>query len=264
MISINYLGRLGNNLIQYFAGRVLAEKNNLYFNTSAYHLNDWGSFFNIASPKNCYLKGDQIFEINDTNFLDLLNSTNLPTRHYILNGYFQTKDFLHNYADNIKNTLNIKYQTVDPKQVFITYRIGDLNGLRQMLPHEYYEEALDGLDFQGGYITSDSIQHPFVKKIINKYNIQPITFDNPLENINFAKNFDQLVLSEGTFSWWIGFLSKANHIITNHRSFNWFGSDIFDFPHWKKLYWDYDTKFIDSNNRILKYTPVNNKNDNRL
>jgi hypothetical protein len=35
------------------------------------------------------------------------------------------------------------------------------------------------------------------------------TEESPINTINFAKNFNNLVLSQGTFSWWIAFLSKA-------------------------------------------------------
>lgn len=44
MVSINYLGRLGNNLIQYFAGRILAQKNKLYLNSEPKNIEDWGLF----------------------------------------------------------------------------------------------------------------------------------------------------------------------------------------------------------------------------
>lgn len=239
MITIKYQGRLGNNLIQYFAGRILADKFNFYLNSFPNHINNnWGQFFNISKPVGT-IKGTDIVVINDNNFMDYLNNEKLPCKHYILDGFFQTSSFLHKYSQIIQNYLNIQYQPVDKKQVFVAYRIGDVDGLRQMLPKEYFEEALSCIDYPSGYITSDTINHRFVTYLSEKYNLKKITFERPLEKINFAKNFNQLILSEGTFSWWIGFLSQAETVIYNKRDYDWFGRTIFDFPNWKYLSWDY-------------------------
>ena len=105
-----------------------------------------------------------------------------------------------------------------------------------MLPLEYYSDALDRLNCKSGYITSDSPNHPNVIYLKNKYNLSNISL-NPMDSILYGIQFNNLVLSEGSFSWWIGFLSEANNIYYNERERFWHG-DMFVLPDWKPLYFD--------------------------
>jgi len=237
MIKIHYQGRLGNNMIQYFAGRILAEKSNLFLESNSRY-DYWHKHFNIE-PLNTKQIGTDIEYIYEENFLNILEQQNLPIKCYILQGFFQTKFFLHKYQKYIKNIFKIQYNDIDTKQVFVHYRIGDIENTRSMLPIEYYETALSSIDCNSGYIASDSINHPNINQLHKKFNLIPINL-SPIDTIHFGKNFNNLVLSEGTFSWWIGFLSKADTVVCNQRDYKWFGSDIFDFNNWQKLNWDYD------------------------
>jgi hypothetical protein len=86
------------------------------------------------------------------------------------------------------------------------------------------------------------------------------SFDQPLSietipytvtHLTFGKNFNNLVLSEGTFSWWIGYMSNAENIICNKRNYLWHG-DIF-LDRWKKLQWDYDESVIYDSRKLKEY-----------
>jgi hypothetical protein len=77
---------------------------------------------------------------------------------------------------------------------------------------------------------------------------------NPSDTIAYCKNFNKIILSEGGFSWSIGFLSKAKEIICNQRELIWHG-DIF-FDKWKKLKWDYSPDTIYDKVQLKEYKPI--------
>lgn len=254
-VSIKYMGQLGNNMFQYIAAYVFAKKFNLQIITDP-----------IPTPfKLPILVGNTYsfenkFEVNDSNFLQLLNSDSIEPKHYVFNGFFQIKDFVLNYKNQIKSLFTLSYNETNKDEVFVLYRIGDIEGIRQMLPIEYYEDALTKLSTKKGYITSDTPNHPNVIELSKKFNLT-IYYNTPEETINFAKNFENLVLSEGTFSWWIGLLSNSENIYYNQRDRFWFG-DIFVFPEWKPLFYDWDPNCVSSNNKLtcnkIKNESINN------
>ena len=210
MVNLVYQqgGRLGNNLIQYFAAYIFSKKFNLKLN-----VNPTSDFYSIV--KDTTIDGNvgmNTIEINDNNFLSYLENDELELNNYQLNGYFQLKDFLQKYEDDIKSNINLTYKEVDKNFAFVHYRIGDVINDCRMLPVEYYIEALEKLNCKGGYISSDSIGHNFCQILINRFNLIPVSL-SPIDTINFAKDFNNIILSDGTFSWCIGFLSNANNII---------------------------------------------------
>ncbi len=80
---------------------------------------------------------------------------------------------------------------------------------------------------------TDTPEHSLVKELIGSYNLR-ILNGSPAECLAFAKNFNKLILSSGTFSWWIGFLSKAETIYYPIPSKPWHG-DIFVYPEWQGI-----------------------------
>ena len=61
------------------------------------------------------------------------------------------------------------------------------------------------------YITSDTIDHPPLVDLIKKYDLT-IYQKKPLDKILFAKNFNNLILSAGSFSYWMAYLSEAANV----------------------------------------------------
>lgn len=251
MVTINYIGRTSNNIIQYIVGHFIARKYGLkLFSDSPIHNNN----IRFGSTENGKI-GNNLFIVHDDNWIDIVfGSQEFESPHFRLDGFFNNRKFFEFFEEDIKKNMTISYDdTIDKNSVMVHYRIGDLEGTRRVLPVEYYREALDSIEFNKGYITSDSLEHNFCKKLIEEYNLTPINL-SPSDTIDYCKNFNNLVLSEGAFSWSIGFLSRANNIFCSSRYNLWHGDLFFD--RWKKLNWDYDPKVIYNLFHLSEYKPI--------
>lgn len=232
MITINYGGRLGNNMLQYSASKIFSNKHKIKLVTQPKNGNiDFTSYVKKTCDKDHKIfNKDQIIVTNE-NFLNLLSLESCETAHYIFSDYFQISKFVNTYNEEIKKIF-IDSNT-KKSGVFVHYRIGDIQNTKNMLPIEYYIDCLDRSGQSFGVICSDTPNHENVLKLSSKYNLSILT-DDPLNIIDLGRKYDNIILSEGTFSWWIGTLSSANNIFYNERERFWHG-DIFTNKDWIKL-----------------------------
>ena len=77
-----------------------------------------------------------------------------------------------------------------------------------------------------------------VSELSKNFNLDIYKNECPMQTIDYTRKFDKLILSEGTFSWWIGTLSKSNFVYYNERDRFWHG-DIFVDKNWIKKKFDY-------------------------
>ena len=233
MIRVKTSGRLGNILFQNIGVSILARKFDYkteIINQYALTENDKNILgLKLYSGNN--IKSD-LKKIGDDNVLDILK---LDKIDYGLDfeGYFELKDFVIDYKKDIIEHFSLKYDYISNDEVFVHVRLGDIYYYHKLAKLEYYIKALDSITFTKGYISSDTIDHPFVLELVKRYNLI-IYNDSPVNTINFAKNFNNLVLSQGTFSWFIGFLSKANNILYPNNYNRWHG-DIFVYDEWQGI-----------------------------
>lgn len=232
MVTIRYGGRLGNNLIQYTAANIFSKKFKYKLATPATNNGlNFGEYFNLKGSDGKEFTHTEVI-IDNHNFLNYLNKDEIPDSHYIFSDYFQIKDFIMEYEEKIKSEFNnLNKIKKNNNEVFVIYRIGDIENKKQMLPIEYYRECLKEIEFHTGFITSDSINHPNVVSLSNEFNLKIFNEPCPMKTIDFTRSFDKLVLSEGTFSWWAGTLSDASQIFYNERDRFWHG-DIFVNKFW--------------------------------
>lgn len=256
-VTIQYGGRLGNNMLQYAAGYVFAKKHGYHIETPAsygndYHWptpyshfhNDFGKHFNINLNTGTKFFKEPDYKwvrIHNKNLLDYLNAETVPDAHYVFDDWFQTPEFVINYRKEIVKTYNPIYSLRDPDELFVSVRMGDITGWTAVLPLEYYENSIKSVKFSTGYISSDSMDHPWIDQLIKKFNLVPYHQKDPLVKLDFIKDFNNLIISEGTYCWWMGALSRANTVICNNRHFNnkviWHGN-IFVYPDWIKMGYD--------------------------
>lgn len=257
MVTINYNGRISNNFIQHIVGHFIARKYGLKLIPNSPIHNDTIKF---SDTENGQIGTNEI-TVTDDNWLDIVfNDNKYESPHFHLDGFFNDRKFFEHFEDDIKKHMTIIYDDeIDKNSVMVNYRIGhDIGGTRMVLPVEYYYDALDSINFDKGYITSDSLDHEFCKLLIEKYDLTPVHLE-PSDTIAYCKNFNKLVLSEGGFSWAIGFLSRTNDIIcsgrhSGGRDFIWHGDIYFD--RWKKLYWDYHPDSVYDRYVLKGYSPI--------
>jgi hypothetical protein len=217
MITIQYNGRLCNNIIQYLAASIFGEKFNL-------KINDRNNFEPLIKT----IYGENEFDsepiiVNETNFMDLLNSNEIENKKYHFDGYFQMKEFFNQYEKEIKKRF-LEVEMKHNDKFSIHYRLGDVESIFGDCPYEYFEKAINILEKRGlkkGYLITDSPNHPKINRILNNFLQVELYHSSPMEDLIFGMAFDNLILSKGTYSFILGYNSKATSIYYEDVIWNW-------------------------------------------
>jgi hypothetical protein len=212
MIRIQYRGRLGNNMIQFAAGYILAKKTGLTLSSG--RPRPFIDTFQIQPVSGKSYSNTIV--LNNITYYQYLNNP-LEDTGYQLKGFFQDGRILCDYRSDILDLYQYKTKPkidISQDDAFFACRFGDcLKNGRTYCSIEYIEEELkiNRHNYRNVYVTSDSPDYPPLVKLMDEYNLNRYNND-PLKTILFAKNFDNLILSAGSFSYWMAYLSEANNI----------------------------------------------------
>jgi hypothetical protein len=238
-----HFGRLGNLFIVGFAMHFIALKNNLKVSYKEHN-----KFIKLGidwfSGQNTY---DCTVKLTDSNFFQMITGKETKVNISIINDMWcQTKEFaqyLMKYMNEepqknkiIQNNI-FNYNYNKNEDLYVHVRLGDVAN-SYAHPFTYYDKALSNIKFKKGYISSDSINNPLCKKLIEKYDLKVINLDE-IETIMFASTCKYIVLSSGTYSWMIGLLAFYSQIYYPKIYKVWHG-DIFVYPQWSEI--EYDNK----------------------
>lgn len=232
MISVNWLGRLGNNMIQYAAGYILSKNTGLrlitqpvttYENTEKLKTTcsdepeitvDFSSSHVVCNTgKEIHNK---TIKLDDRNYFTFLNKPDHDTG-YTLNGFFQDGRLLCEYRDTILKLYNYKYTPnlkITSNDMFIAARFGDcLSHSRTYCTINYIDQQLKKSQnkYSNIYLSSDSLNYQPLIKLIEKYDMR-IYNSGTLDTVLFASCFNNLILSAGSFSYWMAYLGSADNI----------------------------------------------------
>jgi hypothetical protein len=237
--TTNNNGRLGNQIIRNLALSLIAKKYNLKVNYSNNTLiTELG--IPLYSGTNQYLN---TIHLTDENYFNILNSDKLEYNLNPNNNYFQTKEiiqllynYLHNYEikKNIidKNVFNVRYN--NNNDLFIHVRLGDVSHYNPGI--HYYLNTIGKISsYDTMYIATDDINHGIIHTIINHYPNSKLIHNNEIDTIQFASTCKHVILSHGSFSAVIGYLSFNSTIYYPEYESNkiWYG-DMFSIENWNK------------------------------
>jgi len=232
-------GRLGNQIIRNLAVSLVAEKHDIHVN---YYNKDLINKLGIN-----LFSGSKIFDhtrcLDDENYFEIYNSDDVNYNLDPNKNYFQTKEitnFIYDYlhTDVIKNNIieknpfNIRYNVNN--DIFIHIRLTDVTRFNPGI--NYYLNTIKTITFDNLYISSDDINHNIIKIIVNLYPDTKLLSCDEITTIQFASTCKHIILSHGSFSALIGYLSFFSTIYYPEYELNkiWYG-DMFSIKDWNKM-----------------------------
>ena len=256
-VEVRYLGHLGNNLVEYALGRILAEELDLgMYCVPANGQPGWSAVERMSGIvdrlSHCYehfadvpqaLTGPRIekpqlrYVLNEKrgwtghgiNLDYLLRHGN--DKHIVLHGYFQRTEYYHPYRDRIRRWYRLKdtVPAVDLKSRDIVVHLRqslDMLLLDRAIDLSFYTDLLSSVSFSRLYIVGLGISE-HVREILAQFH--PVYLDLPaIDTLKLMTCANRIVLANSTFSWWGAYLSEASEIYYPRLVRNFWGKDRTD------------------------------------
>ena len=238
MTTTKEIGRLGNQIIRNIAVSIIAQKHNLLVN----YCNN-NSFIELGI---FLFTGSKIFEntilLTDTNYFNILNFNDLKYNLNPNENYFQTKEItnlIYEYLNSepIKNNIinNNKYKECynNNNDLFVHIRLDDMAYNNPGL--YYYINTINRINYSDLYISTDSLHHPLILNLKQRFPNLRIINSNEINTIQFASTCKNIILSHGSFSAVIGYLSFFSQVYYPEYESGkiWYG-DMFSINNWNK------------------------------
>jgi hypothetical protein len=232
-------GRLGNQIIRNLAVSLLAEKHDLKVDYANKELIQKLGI-NLFSGTNSYNTTEVL---TDDNYFIIYNSMNLNYNLNPNNNYFQTKEItniLYNYlhSENIKSNIisnnQFKQRYKNNNDLFIHIRLTDAERFNPGIT--YYINAIKNIEFDNLYISTDDVNNNIITKIKELYPSLRLVISDEITTIQYASTCKHIILSHGSFSAIIGYLSFFSIVYYPEYESNkiWYG-DMFSILNWIKL-----------------------------
>lgn len=126
--------------------------------------------------------------------------------------YFSKYDYIKPYKEEVRSFLSIlKTEKRKSNDLVLMLRNSRDDG-RFVLPDDYYLNILENEDFDNLYVSFDHIyQHSSILQKLSKYEPKLIE-GSILDVFKELTSFDKIIACQGTFSFWVCFLSEASKI----------------------------------------------------
>lgn len=204
-VSIEYLGRWGNQIFQYACGRIFAEENNLKLLTAF----PKDGIFDVNENPNGRTVEKDVSTLDD--FSAILDRRYAPGK-YLLRGFFQKASWYLSRKDRISafmrpRSSRFKRNTDD---IAIHLRLGDFKVMKWCIHPDWYLSILKRESFRRVYIFTDELDRDYLKAF-SAYKPE-VLHGNPEEDWQHLRSFDRMVLSMSTFAWWAAFFGDPKNL----------------------------------------------------
>ena len=229
-------GRLCNQIIRNLAVSFIAEKFNLHVKYASFDLIEKLGI-RLFSGENKY---DDTIILNDDNYFSVYNSNDLRNNLNPNNNYFQTKEitnFMYNYLHleknkkliMEKNKFNSRYN--NNNDLYVHIRLTDAAHCNPGLL--YYLNTIKTIQFDNLYLSTDEPNHNIIQEIKKQYPATVIIKYDEITTIQFASTCKHILLSHGSFSAMIGYLSYFSTVYYPEYEPGkiWYG-DMFSIDGW--------------------------------
>ena len=212
--------RLGNRMFTYALARIIAEELGFMLKaepaspriaTSPLPLSCTGIY---DTPVEDWTEeaGRALFDLNAT------LACHLPRKIHVQGCFQNYYPLFHKYADRVcqyfilpdLERLAATY-CINASDVLIHLRKEDITGWSHDLPDSWYLGAVERLKGRRLFMITPDPRCPIAIKLQTEYGVQHV-HEGVEGDIAFASLFNCLVLSQGTYSWWCAFLSKATEV----------------------------------------------------
>ena len=227
-------GRLCNQIIRNLCMSILAEKNDLFVEYSSKEKIEKLGIKLYSGKK----KFNNFLVVKDQNFLDILNQKDeLKSNLDLNNNYFQTEEIttlLSDYliekkSDIIKNNI-FRERYDNNNDLFIHIRLSDAS--RWNPGADYYLNTIKIINFDKIYIASDQFDHQIIKLIRKNFPESKLVVKNEIETIKFGSTCKNIILSHGSYSAIIGYLSFFSNVYYIDKDPKWCPLGMFENKGW--------------------------------
>jgi hypothetical protein len=226
-VHVKYKGRCGNKIFQYVSARIFAEKNKL----------------NLVTQLDCDLVKTTPHKIFDElNIQDSLTTNSNSFKNdeiecfgnhynYIFDDFFQNCVFINKNQDLVKSFFDLPQIEKNTEDIVLHLRLDDMIHGTDItnptdwgdseIPHpNYYKRVLNSENYKKVYIVVDKIKYEWEENYLKHFNdFNPVIISqSPHEDFIFMRNFNKIITSISTFSYWSAFLSDAEKIYTLKNS----------------------------------------------
>jgi hypothetical protein len=231
-------GRLCNQIIRNIAVSLVAEKFDLWVYYSSQDIIN-----RLGIPLFC---GTKMYEttqpLTENNYFSVYHSEKVEYNLDPNNSFFQTTEAIrliyqyiqqNSIKSNIIKQNPFKDRYHSNNDIFIHIRLGDVKQYSPGL--NYYINTIKCVNFDKLYFSTDEKEHDIITQICSLYPESQIIEYDELNTIQFASTCKHVILSHGSFSAVIGYVSFFSDIYyPEHTSGKiWYG-DLNCIKYWKK------------------------------